>query len=44
MIAGCDKNMPGYIMALARINRPGFMIYDGSIKPGNIELLSGSTC
>ena len=36
-IAGCDKNMPGCMMALARINRPGFMIYGGSIRPGLIE-------
>ena len=33
-VAGCDKNMPGSIMALARLNRPGFMIYGGTIKPG----------
>ncbi len=34
-IPGCDKNMPGAIMALARLNRPGIMVYGGSIKPGN---------
>jgi len=33
-VAGCDKNMPGSIMALARLNRPGFMVYGGTIKPG----------
>jgi dihydroxy-acid dehydratase len=33
-IPGCDKNMPGTIMAMARINRPSLMIYGGTIKPG----------
>ena len=33
-IPGCDKNMPGCLMAMLRINRPCFMIYGGSIKPG----------
>jgi dihydroxy-acid dehydratase len=33
-IPGCDKNMPGCIMALGRVNRPGLMIYGGTIKPG----------
>ena len=33
-IPGCDKNMPGCIMAMARVNRPSFMIYGGTIKPG----------
>ncbi len=33
-IPGCDKNMPGCMIALARLNRPGFMIYGGTIKPG----------
>lgn len=33
-VAGCDKNMPGSIMGLARLNRPGFMVYGGTIKPG----------
>jgi dihydroxy-acid dehydratase len=33
-LPGCDKNMPGCIMALGRLNRPGFMIYGGTIKPG----------
>lgn len=35
-LPGCDKNLPGSVMALARINRPGFIIYGGSIKPGCI--------
>ena len=33
-IPGCDKNMPGCLMAMIRINRPSFMIYGGSIMPG----------
>ena len=36
-VAGCDKNMPGSIMALARLNRPGLMLYGGTIKPGCIN-------
>ncbi len=34
-VAGCDKNMPGSIMALARLNRPGLMVYGGTIRPGS---------
>lgn len=33
-IPGCDKNMPGVIMAMARVNRPALMVYGGTIKPG----------
>ena len=33
-LPGCDKNMPGCIIAMARLNRPGLMIYGGTIKPG----------
>ena len=33
-IPGCDKNMPGALIALARLNRPGLIIYGGSIAPG----------
>jgi dihydroxy-acid dehydratase len=33
-IGGCDKNMPGCIMAIARMNRPGIFVYGGTIKPG----------
>jgi dihydroxy-acid dehydratase len=35
-IAGCDKNMPGAIMALARLDIPGMMLYGGSIQPGHL--------
>ena len=33
-IPGCDKNMPGCLMAMARLNRPALMVYGGTIKPG----------
>nr|VFK47895.1 MAG: dihydroxy-acid dehydratase [Candidatus Kentron sp. TC]VFK51632.1 MAG: dihydroxy-acid dehydratase [Candidatus Kentron sp. TC]VFK63582.1 MAG: dihydroxy-acid dehydratase [Candidatus Kentron sp. TC] len=33
-IPGCDKNMPGCVMAMGRLNRPSLMIYGGTIKPG----------
>jgi dihydroxy-acid dehydratase len=33
-LPGCDKNMPGCIMAMGRLNRPGIMVYGGTIKPG----------
>jgi dihydroxy-acid dehydratase len=34
-IPGCDKNMPGCVMAMIRLNRPSLMIYGGTIKAGN---------
>ena len=33
-IPGCDKNMPGCIIAMARLDRPSLMLYGGTIKPG----------
>ena len=36
-IAGCDKNMPGTVMALARLDIPGLMLYGGSIAPGHLN-------
>jgi dihydroxy-acid dehydratase len=36
-IPGCDKNMPGCLMAMGRLNRPAFMIYGGTIKPGFVQ-------
>src|SRR5262249_17387676 len=33
-LPGCDKNMPGCVMAMARLNRPSIMVYGGTIKPG----------
>ena len=34
VVGGCDKNMPGAVMAMARINVPGIFVYAGTIKPG----------
>ena len=36
VIPGCDKNMPGGMLAIARLNRPALIIYGGTIKPGCI--------
>ena len=36
-IPGCDKNMPGSIMAMGRLNRPSIMVYGGSIAPGHYK-------
>ncbi|HZZ44431.1 MAG TPA: dihydroxy-acid dehydratase [Tepidisphaeraceae bacterium] len=33
-IPGCDKNMPGCVMAMGRLNRPGIMVYGGTIRAG----------
>jgi len=33
-IPGCDKNMPGCVMAMGRVNRPSLMVYGGTIRPG----------
>jgi dihydroxy-acid dehydratase len=35
-IGGCDKNMPGAMIALARLNIPGIFVYGGTIKPGHL--------
>ncbi|MCW7507226.1 dihydroxy-acid dehydratase [Leptospira levettii] len=35
--AGCDKNMPGAIMAMARLNRPSIMVYGGTINGGHFK-------
>ncbi len=34
-VPGCDKNMPGSVIAMGRLNRPSIMIYGGTIAPGN---------
>jgi dihydroxy-acid dehydratase len=34
-LPGCDKNMPGSIIAMGRMNRPGIMVYGGTIAPGH---------
>ncbi len=36
-IPGCDKNMPGSLMAMGRLNRPSIMVYGGTIKPGHFN-------
>jgi len=36
-IPGCDKNMPGSLMAMGRLNRPGIMLYGGTIAPGHYK-------
>lgn len=33
-LPGCDKNMPGVLIAMGRVNRPSLMVYGGTIKPG----------
>jgi dihydroxy-acid dehydratase len=42
-IGGCDKNMPGCVIALARLNRPSVFVYGGTILPG-IHPQSGKEC
>jgi dihydroxy-acid dehydratase len=36
-IPGCDKNMPGCLIAMGRLNRPAIMVYGGTIKPGRVR-------
>ncbi|MEZ0540641.1 dihydroxy-acid dehydratase [Fibrella arboris] len=36
-VVGCDKNMPGAIMAMARLDRPGIMVYGGTIRSGQYK-------
>ncbi len=36
-IGGCDKNMPGAMLAMARMNIPGIFVYGGTIKPGKLD-------
>ncbi|MEX1020274.1 MAG: dihydroxy-acid dehydratase [Litorilinea sp.] len=35
-IPGCDKNMPGVVMGIARVNRPSIVVYGGTIRPGKL--------
>ncbi|KAJ8516894.1 hypothetical protein ONZ45_g5835 [Pleurotus djamor] len=37
VVPGCDKNMPGVLIALGRLNRPGLMVYGGTIRAGSCE-------
>ena len=44
-IGGCDKNMPGCLIAMARLNRPSIFVYGGTILPGchqnkNVDIVS----
>ena len=48
-IPGCDKNMPGSILAMGRLNRPSLMIYGGTIRPGfhngqKLDIVSAFQC
>ncbi len=49
-LPGCDKNMPGCLMAMGRLNRPSLMIYGGTIKPGfsrtgeKLDIVSAFQC
>ena len=36
-VPGCDKNMPGSVMAMGRLNRPSIMLYGGTIAPGHYK-------
>ncbi len=36
-VVGCDKNMPGAVIAMGRLNRPSIMVYGGTIKPGHYK-------
>jgi dihydroxy-acid dehydratase len=36
-VPGCDKNMPGSVMAMARLNRPALMVYGGTIRAGHAQ-------
>ncbi|KDQ25739.1 hypothetical protein PLEOSDRAFT_1066801 [Pleurotus ostreatus PC15] len=37
VVPGCDKNMPGVLIALGRLNRPGIMVYGGTIRAGSCD-------
>jgi dihydroxy-acid dehydratase len=48
-LPGCDKNMPGVIMAMGRVNRPALMVYGGTIRPGHsrgktLDIVSAFQC
>ncbi|PWN92259.1 dihydroxy-acid and 6-phosphogluconate dehydratase [Acaromyces ingoldii] len=42
VVPGCDKNMPGVLIALGRLNRPGIMVYGGTIRPGSCASIPGT--
>ncbi len=48
-LPGCDKNMPGCLIAMGRLNRPAIMVYGGTIKPGQkngekLDIVSAFQC
>ncbi|MCA9191770.1 MAG: dihydroxy-acid dehydratase [Planctomycetales bacterium] len=48
-LPGCDKNMPGCLMAMGRLNRPSLMVYGGTIRPGKwnghtLDIVSAFQC
>ncbi len=48
-LPGCDKNMPGCVMAMGRLNRPSIMVYGGTIRPGKwnghtLDIVSAFQC
>jgi dihydroxy-acid dehydratase len=48
-LPGCDKNMPGCLIAMGRLNRPSIMVYGGTIKPGSwngqsLDIVSAFQC
>src|SRR5690606_14465924 len=48
-IPGCDKNMPGCLIAMGRLTRPSIMVYGGTIKPGirngeSLDIVSAFQC
>lgn len=48
-IPGCDKNMPGCLIAMGRLNRPALMVYGGTIRPGSwngtsLDIVSAFQC
>lgn len=40
-VPGCDKNMPGVVMGMGRVNRPSLMVYGGTINPGCSKSMGG---
>jgi dihydroxy-acid dehydratase len=42
-IPGCDKNMPGVLIAMGRVNRPSIMVYGGTIQPGCAKTLNNQS-
>ena len=44
VVGGCDKNMPGGMMAIARMNVPGIYVYAGTIKPGKWKGRTSRSC